>query len=242
MKKVLLLSLIGLSVLHGSLSYAESIPRGGSADKRVKRVMYDPNNVVVLKGSYGFQTQITFAPNETIESVAIGDSLAWQTVPTANNLFIKPVASSKTNMTVLTNLNSYSFHLDSNNPANAPTYKLQFLYPNAGFDQMGRSNAVATFDPEKLNWRYSFTGDRLVAPIEAFDNGKFTYLRFKEDGSSRLPSIFIADEHRNEMLINYHMQGKYVVINKVANQLTLRDGDFVATVYNDYAIGDWKYM
>src|SRR5580704_3915649 len=78
---------------------AASVPRGIAADHHVKVVQYDPNNVVILKGRYGYQTQVTFAPNETVQSVSIGDSLAWQAVPVNNNLFIKPVAESKTNMT-----------------------------------------------------------------------------------------------------------------------------------------------
>lgn len=223
-----------------SISYAASIPRRVAADHHVKVVQYDPNNVVVLKGHYGYQTQITFAPNETVQSVSIGDSLAWLVVPVNNNLFIKPVAESKTNMTVLTNINSYNFQLDSSNTKSQPIYKLQFNYAYAGYNYIGKSNAVASFDPEKLNWKYSFTGDRALAPIAAFDNSQFTYFKFKNDGMSHLPSVFIVDKHRHETLVNYHMQGEYLVIYSIAKQFTLRDGDYVTSVYNDLAIGDWK--
>jgi type IV secretion system protein VirB9 len=203
-------------------------------------VQYDANNVVVLNGRYGYQTQITFAPNETIQGVSIGDSMAWQAVPVQNNLFIKPVAESRTNMSVLTNLNSYNFQLDSSDLNVKPTYKLQFMYSDGGYDKTGVSNAVAAFDPEKMNWKYSFTGSRELAPITAFDNGQFTYFTFRTDGMSHLPSVFIVDNNRNETLVNYHMQGKYLVVNAVAKQFTFRDGDVVTSVYNDTAIGDWK--
>ncbi len=223
-----------------SLAHAASVPRGVAADYRVKIVQYDPNNVVVLKGHYGYQTQITFAPNETVQNVSLGDSMAWQAIPVNNYLFIKPVAASKTNMTVLTNLNSYNFQLDSQDQNVTPTYKLQFVYSQGGYDQSGNANAVSTFDPDKLNWKYSFTGDKSRAPMEAFDNGQFTYFKFRNDGMSRLPSVFIVDKEKNETLINYHMQGQYMVIHAVANQFTLRDGAYVTSVYNDLAIGDWK--
>jgi len=236
MKKYLFLSLI---ILCGAAN-AASLPRGVGADPHVKVVPYDPNNVVVLKGRYGYQTQITFAANEVVQNVSIGDSLAWQAVPVSNNLFIKPVAESTTNMTVLTNTNSYNFQLESSDTKTAPTYKLQFSYPAGGYDQTGNTNAVASFDPEKINWKYSFTGDKTIAPVEAFDNGQFTYFQFRKDGMSRLPAIFIVDKNRNETLVNYHMQGKYLVVNSIAKQFTLRDGDYVASVYNDLAIGDWK--
>jgi type IV secretion system protein VirB9 len=230
-----LLCSLGLSAV-----YAASVPRGVSADHRVKLVQYDPNNIVVMKGRYGFQTQITFAPNETVQNVSIGDSMAWLAVPVNNYLFVKPVAASKTNMTVLTNQNSYNFQLDSQDQAVAPTYKLQFVYTQGGYDQAGSPNAVGTFDPAKLNWKYSFTGERSRAPIEAFDNGQFTFFKFNQGGMSRLPSVFIVDKEKNETLINYHMQGEYMVIHAISKQYTLRDGAYVTSGYNDFAIGDWK--
>ena len=220
--------------------FAASHPHRIAADSHIKVVQYDPNNVVLLNGQYGYQTQITFAPNETVQNVSLGDSMAWQTVPVANNLFIKPVASSKTNMTVLTNANSYNFQLDSQKQDTAPTYKLQFVYTQGGFDASGQPNAVATFEPGKLNWKYSYTGDASLAPESIFDNGQFTFFKFKDGGADRLPSVFIVDQHRNETLVNYHMQGGYLVVNSVARQFTLRDGETVTTVYNNFAIGDWN--
>ena len=240
MNKILLPSALLLCALQASHSYAANIPRGVAADHRVKTVQYDPNNIVVLKGRYGYQTQITFAANESVQNVSLGDSMAWQAVPVNNYLFIKPVASSKTNMTVLTNLNSYNFQLDSQDQNSTPTYRLQFVYSQGGYDQVGNANAVGTFDPDKMNWKYSFTGDRTLAPIEAFDNGQFSYFKFKADGMSRIPSVFVVDKDRNETLVNYHMQGEYLVVHSVANQFTLRDGSYVTSIYNDLAIGDWK--
>jgi type IV secretion system protein VirB9 len=55
-----------------------------------------------------------------------------------------------------------------------------------------------------------------------------------------MPSVFIVDQHRNETLVNYHMQGGYLVVNSISKQFTLRDGETVATVYNNLAIGDWN--
>lgn len=240
MRKIFFASLVALVGLQSAVSYAASVPRHVAADSHVKVVMYDPNNVVLLKGCYGYQTQITFAPNEVIQSVSIGDSLAWQAAPVGSNLFIKPVAESKTNMTVLTNLNSYNFQLDSLDSKVNPTYRLQFTYPDGGYDPSGASNAVGTFDPDKLNWKYSFTGEKLLVPREVFDNGQFTYFKFHKGGMNHLPSVFIVDKNRQETLVNFHMQGDYLVVNAVAKQFTLRDGSNVTSIYNDFAIGDWK--
>ena len=50
--------------------------------------------------------------------------------------------------------------------------------------------------------------------------------------------VFIVDKDRQETLVNYHMQGDYLVIHDVAKQFTLRDGSTVTSIYNDLAIGD----
>ena len=238
MKKILMRSVVVLSSLLAGVAIAASHPHRIAADSHIKVVQYDPNNVVLLNGQYGYQTQITFAPNEAVQNVSLGDSMAWQAVPVANHLFLKPVAASKTNMTVLTNANSYNFQLDSQQQDGAPTYKLQFVYPQGGFNASGQSNAVAMFEPDKLNWKYSYTGDASLAPVSVFDNSQFTFFKFKENG--RLPSVFIVDDRRNETLVNYHMQGEYLVVNSVAKQFSLRDGETVTTVYNNIAIGDWN--
>lgn len=240
MMRKLHISLFVLSTLSSAGVTAATQPRSVSTDSHIKMVQYDPNNVVKLSGHYGYQTQVTFAPGEAVQNVSLGDSMAWQAVPVANNLFIKPVASSKTNMTVLTNKYSYNFQLDSEKQDVSPTYKLQFIYPEGGFTASGLRGGVGTFNPDKINWKYSFTGEEDLAPETVFDNGQFTYFKFDMDLTDRLPSVFVVDKGRHETLVNYHMQGNYMVVNSTAKEFNLRDGDKVTTVYNDLAIGDWQ--
>lgn len=216
---------------------AALVPRSVAADKHMKSVNYDPNNVVMIQGAYGYETHIVFAPNEEVNTIAIGDSLAWEAKSVKNNLLLKPIAASNTDMTVLTNANSYTFQLDSNDIKVPPTYQLKFNYPAAGYDNNGQSNAVGVCDPTQINWKYSFTGDPRLAPMEVFDcNGQFTYFRFK----NTLPAIFVVDKKRKETLVNYHVTGKYVVVNTTAARFTLRHGSTVTSIYNNALIGDWK--
>lgn len=237
MNKTISFFLLMAILIQTSLTQAALIPRKVTADRHIKVVTYDPNNVVIIHGHYGYQTQIVLAPTETIQTVSIGDSLAWQAVPVKNNLFIKPVTESKTNMTVLTNVNSYNFQLDSTPAKVSPTYKLRFIYPVGGYNRNEQPNAVGVCDPTQINWKYSFTGDKRLAPREAFDcNHQFTYFRF----NNTLPAIFIVDKSRKETLVNYHIKGNYVVVNTTAPQFTLRSGGYVTSVYNDALIGDWQ--
>jgi type IV secretion system protein VirB9 len=231
--------LIGVS----QAAFAELIPESISADHRIKIVTYDPNNVTLIKAHYDYETEILFDDNETVQNVSIGDSMAWQAVPVTNHLFIKPTAVSTTNMTILTNSRSYNFQLDSSNSSTPSDqiYELKFIYPDDVQQyQQSMISSSQNISPTQYNWKYSFTGDKQIAPLQAFDNGKFTYFKFRSDGNSSIPAIFSVDKNRNETLLNYHVEGDYIVVNRVANQFTLRNGKQVTCVYNDQAIGDWE--
>lgn len=223
-------------ILFSTHAFAELIPEQSLSDARIQVVPYDANNVVVLKSRYGYQTQIVFSNNETVETVANGDSSAWQIRPVGNSLFVKPLTSSRTDLAVITNLNSYTFQLDSTQADVVPTYKLQFIYSD---DTATTNSAMNDMDPSLLNWKYSFTGNRDLAPSEAFDNGQFTYFKFTENSMNAIPAIFIVNSARKERLVNYHKDGDFIVLDTVAKEFTLRNGDEVTSVYNDNAIGDW---
>lgn len=243
-KSILITSLIALCCNTAVL--AEQTPQSISKDHRVKIVNYDSENVTLLNVHYGYATDITFDDDETVENISIGDSLAWQAVPVRNHLFIKPIASSNTNMTILTNLHNYNFQLNSSNSQNPydQVYELKFVYPDDNLSaQSGvtsNPDSALNIDFSKCNWKYSFTGDKSIVPIQVFDDGQFTYFKFKKDGNSDTPAIYSVDKSKNESLVNYHVQNGYVVVNRVANQFTLRDGSLVTSIYNDDAIGDWQ--
>ena len=60
---------------------AEENPRPLRQDSRIRTVTYQHDNVVVVNGALGVSTMIMFGDDETIDTVAIGDSVAWQAVP-----------------------------------------------------------------------------------------------------------------------------------------------------------------
>ena len=85
---------------------AERAPDPGSKDDRIKTIAYSPNDVIAVQGHFGFSTLIEFAAEETVETVSIGDSEAWQVVKPSqpNLLFVKPIdLVGDTNMTVISN-------------------------------------------------------------------------------------------------------------------------------------------
>jgi|TARA_R110002110_G_C13470277_1_gene720484 type IV secretion system protein VirB9 len=231
------------------LAQAEETPRSLAKDSRIKLIQYDENNVFKVVGYDLIQTSIEFHPNEIILDVTSGDSLAWQWEKAAgrdNILFIKPMLDvSDTNMKVITNKRIYEFRLVANHKNinhEDITYKLKFQYPReqvaiAKTHEISHAQSPQTViakasDPTLWNFKYSYSGNNRVAPVQVFDNQKdFTYFRFKD--TSSIPAIYAVESNRKEQIVNYRIEGEYVVVEKVTGQYTLRDGNLVTTVINE---------
>ena len=89
--------------------------------------------------------------DEKIETVALGDSLAWQAVPDQSKryLFIKPLEKDAvTNMTVVTRKRIYSFILRADSrSARRVVFKVRFTYPEDEADArlMEKARELAAF-------------------------------------------------------------------------------------------------
>ncbi len=210
--------------------FAEQVPKAFGSDGRIRHVIFNPNEVYEIKATYGFQTTLEFAESETIQVASIGDSIAWQVVPVKNKLFLKPVETKpKTNLTVVTNKRTYYFHLTTLSvPDKAEmTYLVRFEYPTTP------STSDKFFEAKPLisyNFDYQLKGDKKSGLIRAFDNGEFTYLQFKN--VSDLPAIFLVDEKREESVVNYRIEGVYVVIERIGEEFLLRRGKKVGRLIN----------
>ncbi len=243
MKKLILLSFLALLV--NNITYASQLPKGLATDPRIKIVNYDPNNVVTLTGQHQIDTAIEFDKEESILLVESGDSTAWLTEINKNvpyMLYLKPtLPSSDTNMTVVTTERRYQFHLmtSQDEKKDEAIYLLVFKYPEKEKRRLEKQAinlqrsmlGSAPMSPLQWNYNYSFHGSKLIAPIQAVDNGKFTIFKFPENIS--LPAIFSVDSHRNESLVNFRVEDDYLFVQGIFRQFTLRSGEDVTTVYND---------
>ena len=134
MKKIILS--LALTAIATTLQ-AQNNPTSLPTDARIKKVMFQDNNVIPVHGMTFTTTQIQFGDNERVLDIEGGDSTAWMVTyhpELANMLFIKPtIFNSSTNMTVITNRHAYYFHLTSNKKleqtATQQTYALKFVYP-----------------------------------------------------------------------------------------------------------------
>ena len=239
MKRACIIALIGMTAAS-QLAFAEIAPTPGRQDARIRTVPYQRENVVTVWGTRGISTIVVFGDDEKIETVALGDSLAWQAVPDQSKryLFIKPLEKDAgTNMTVVTRKRIYSFVLRSGAGAQRVVFKVRFTYPDDEADArlMAKAQEMAAFPNKRAaenssvrNFDYSYKGHVTVKPQIVFDDGTKTYFRFAGD----VPGIFLVHADGTETLVNYRREGDMVVVDKTAGQWTMRNGDDTACVFN----------
>jgi type IV secretion system protein VirB9 len=231
---------VALIIASSAPAYAEKKPRALATDNRVTQVIYSANEVYDVVGTYGYQTTVEFAADESIKIASIGDSIAWQVVPLGNRLFIKPVESNATtNLTVVTDKRAYYFRLSAAR-RNKPTYLVRFVYGSAltqlhGTTSDGKTTVAGAGYPastvDKLNFDYQISGNESIGLQRVFDDGTFTYFEF-DNPNVELPAIFTVDANKQESSVNIRREGKYMVVERTASQFTLRNGSIVACVFN----------
>lgn len=217
-------------------------PRATSADSRIRVMVYNPNDVFKYIGYYGYQGNIELEQDETVDTISMGDSVAWQIVPSGNRIFLKPIEQeATTNMTLITNKRMYFFELHAKKATNINdpglVFAVKFLYPGSSSNTMNFSNTDLPSIPdlsnrEKYNFKYTISGSDVAAPIKIFDDGRFTYFQFKSNGAP-IPAFFEVDSKGNESIVNYQVIGDYVVLETVARQYTLRYGHEITCVFNE---------
>ena len=88
-------------------------------------------------------------------------------------------------------------------------------------------------DPDRQgnqNYRYAGSGDTGIQPLEIFDNGSHTFMKFAE--SQRFPAVF-ATGIGGERLVNATVRENWLILPHVERQWRLRDGEAVLCIRND---------
>jgi type IV secretion system protein VirB9 len=236
--------MIFISLLSMHSAYAIREPRATSMDSRIRVLTYNPNDVFKYIGYYGYQGSIQLEDGETIDTISMGDTVSWQMVPSGNRIFLKPIEpDATTNMTLITNKRIYFFELHAKQAKNINdpglVFAVKFLYP----DSNGGLNFASNLGPSvpdlttkenraKYNFKYSISGSDLIAPVQIFDDGTFTYFKFRNKNAA-VPGIFEVDKQGLESITNFQVVGEYIVVEMVAKKFTLRYGKEITCVFNE---------
>ncbi|WP_283785333.1 P-type conjugative transfer protein VirB9 [Campylobacter jejuni] len=263
-----------LSFLFLAPAFALNIPKTSSFDKRIAYAVYNANDVFQINAKNGYVSVLEFGTDERIINTATGFAEGWDLIEKDNLLFIKPKAYKtqlvqqennnigesqasqefvldpnphdwKTNLIVITNLNTYVFDLKLVNQNNNATYKLSFSYPKK--DLKAAKEFLEAQEQENIrrdlnkntiprNWDFYMKvnkGSEDISPNFAYDDGVFTYLGF--DNTKTFPAVFMYDNGK-ESILNTHIKkdGNYevLVIQKITKQILLRSGDKVVGIFN----------
>ncbi|NDF13271.1 MAG: P-type conjugative transfer protein VirB9 [Proteobacteria bacterium] len=213
-----------------------------ATDSRVRTYVYGENEVFRVVAKYGFQSNIEFANKEQIETVSVGDSVAWKITPAGQRLFVKALKEGvTTNLTVVTNKRAYQFELTSKFERDEDLiYVVRFYYPELDFDGKKRRPSDHTFESGALidaayNFNYSLNGPSDLAPIKVFDDGQFTFFKFRNNNAV-VPGFNAVDPNGSEVPLVSRTDGEYVIVERVLPQFSLRRGDDVVCVFNDNII------
>ncbi|MFM7558026.1 MAG: TrbG/VirB9 family P-type conjugative transfer protein [Alphaproteobacteria bacterium] len=223
--------------------FSAQLPRYLGSEKKFRSYVYNPNELYRYFGHYTYQGFIEFEAGEVINTISMGNPTLWLVETLDNRLFLKPVGedNSETNMTVLTTKRVYHFELVAKEAKGMGDkdliFVVKFLYPDEKDKNIVEfAKTVAPDEPDlrdlsSYNFNYQYTGEKIIAPSKVFDDGIFTYLEFSNK-NSEAPAIYSVDSEGFETIVNYRIAGKYMVVEKVAPQFTLRNGSDIVCVYN----------
>ena len=93
--------------------------------------------------------------------------------------------------------------------------------------QVARDYGVSEGWVSKLIARYRIEGDRAVwKPVRAFDDGRQVFVEFPAGISQgEMPPLFVTGAAGDAELVNYRVQGRYMVVDRLFAAAELRLGD-----------------
>lgn len=234
----LVLALVAGMVSQPASAVEEPMPL--AVDSRIRTVLYNENEVFHFVGHYGFQSSIEFDEEEEVQTISIGDSVAWQIIPSGRRIFLKPVEpDANTNMSVVTSEHVYQFELDAKETEDVRdkemVFVLRFVYPKNEYVRnfsLGSQLPDLEGEPEKYNFSYTLSGPDNIAPIRIFDDGTFTFFEFPNK-NAEVPAFFTVENDDSESILNYRVLGDYIVVERLAPRFTLRHGADIVCVFNE---------
>ena len=223
-----------LTVLFAARTWAGTSPAPGLLDARIRSATYSADQVYVLKGFVGYQTDLEFEAGEHFVGLGAGDIEGISFVAADNHLFLKPKAAKVgTNLTILTSRRTYQVDYSATSARPDATreviYALRFTYPKV--EASASAAALALSDAHRpRNFDYWFCGDSTLKPTAASDDGVHTRLTFA--GNAEQPAIFVRNEDGTESLLNFSIDQGDVIVHRIARRLILRRGNLDACIVN----------
>lgn len=250
---LIVLFLIFTIIFNEESNAVDSLYRPVTIDNRIRTLVYSPNEIFRLKFRLKYQSIIELSQDETLELISLGDPYPWKIKPVGKMIFIKALdPGMQTNMIIVTSKRTYLLEIsstyDDSNFDDDLMYIVRFYYPEPILDMpiisqnkgsiSGKltlpSEKRDSIDQEGANFRYSFAGSggKNVRPVKVFDNGKKTYFMFANK-NERVPMIYAVSKNGKEELLDYKIQGDYIVVDTTEYQYAVRMGKELICIFNE---------
>lgn len=241
MKKPISTAMIALALCTNASG--AQLPEAGNKDARIRFATYDPYDVVTIHTRVGLLTQIVLDQDEEIVDMTGGDVEGWgvATKQARNGVFLKPAAElADANLHVVTNKRTYSFDLKM---ARKSKGEIGFMTVYFRYPEAEKAKQAVASESEQVrhlldtavpagNRRYSVQGSSDLAPIEAWDDGRTTFLRFR--ARATIPAIYEASEEGAPARIeNINVEDDVVQVQGIRRKLVLQSGKRIACVFNE---------
>jgi len=223
------------------IAHAQAAALPGPNDARLVLFVYDANDTYTILTRPGVVTDIQLARDETLDTLALGDTAQWTVAQSAGHVFVKPVRPDLyTSATLVTSQRVYQLTLRAS-PENGKWYqRVSWNYPDvlvyqrqeqarrrqqqeeeaSRREQQTVTRGIAL---EQLNFGYTIKGSAEFRPTQALDDGKFTYLRMPA-WLQELPTVFVVGSDDRAELVNIIVRGDYLVVQRLAPRLLLKLG------------------
>jgi type IV secretion system protein VirB9 len=174
--------------------------------------------------------------------VAAGDTVRWIIGDTESgsgptkrvHILAKPTRSDLvTNLVINTDRRTY--HLELRATPSTYMASVSWTYPQDRLIALRGANAAAAsaapiasgIDIAALNFRYRLEGDGPPwKPLRAFDDGAQVFIEFPAGiAQGEMPPLFVVGPAGAGELVNYRVQGRYMVVDRLFAAAELRMGD-----------------
>lgn len=220
---------------------ATQVPQSGAFLNAVQVYAYSEGAIYQVFTAPGVVTDIVLQSGENLVSVAAGDTVRWVIGDTSSgsgaekrtHVLVKPFSSGlATNLVITTDRRSY--HLQLNATSKTAMSALSWTYPADALIALRRAAAAAEVAApvaqglrvEDLRFNYLVSGDRVAwRPTRAFDDGRQTFVEFAEAlAVGEAPPLFVIGATGQAELVNYRVQGRFYVVDRIFDMAELRLG------------------
>lgn len=215
-------------------------PASDTFQGAVQRYAWSEGGLYQVYAAPGRVTDLVLQPGEQLIGpgpVAAGDTTRWILGDTESgtgdtrrvHVLVKPTAA---NLVINTDRRTYYVELKAD-PA-VYMASVAWTYPqdalialrNAEAERERTAPVASGIDFSSLNFRYRIGGDHPVwRPVRVFDDGRQVFIEFPGDiASGDMPPLFVIGADQAAELVNYRVQGRYMVVDRLFERAELRLG------------------